>query len=195
MMDFKAVVFDLDGTLVDSPLSFVDIRKELEIPEKSYILEHLDTVAEPEKTKKLKRLEEIEVEAAGKAAVFPGVIELIQLLHETQARVGIFTRNCRAATTRVVETLGLDIHMIVTREDAPAKPDPEGLQKFLTAWDIEKQDLLYIGDFHFDIDCGKALGVKTGLFTNGLPAALGLEPDLVIVDYRHFLDELKLLHR
>ena len=42
---YKGIVFDLDGTLVDSPLCFRTIRRELGIPEGEYILEHLETLA------------------------------------------------------------------------------------------------------------------------------------------------------
>lgn len=39
---YKGLIFDLDGTLIDSPLCFNAIRKALDIPDGNYILEYLE---------------------------------------------------------------------------------------------------------------------------------------------------------
>ena len=64
---YKGIVFDLDGTLVDSPLCFKSIRKQLDIPEGEWILEYLETLSFDDKTLKLTKLEQIELDAAKKA--------------------------------------------------------------------------------------------------------------------------------
>ena len=51
---FKGIVFDLDGTLLDSKLCFDRIRDELDIPQGEFILEYLETIACPQ-TKANKR--------------------------------------------------------------------------------------------------------------------------------------------
>lgn len=183
---YKGIVFDLDGTLVDSPLCFRSIREELEIPEGHYILEYLDPLPAATKEAKLRRLEEIEVEAARRSTPFPGVQRLLGDLRAKGILTGILTRNCRAATGQAIGLHQMAIDLIVTREDAPAKPDPSGLRKFLAEWSLAAEELLFVGDVHFDIECGKRAGVRTALFTNGGDGRSDLLPDHIFADYAGF---------
>lgn len=183
---YKAVVFDMDGTLIDSPLCFETIRRELEIPKESYILEYLSELERPEREKKMKRLEEIEHEASKSASAFPGVVELLSRLRHAGMKIGIFTRNCGIATSEVIQTLGLSVDHVVTREDAPPKPNPEGLVRFLNLWKLERHEVLYVGDFRFDIECGKSVGVTTALFTNGQSLPDTWNSDHVFHSYAEF---------
>lgn len=84
--------------------------------------------------------------------------------------------------------------MTVTREDAPAKPDPTGIRKFLTHWDLDAHELLFVGDFRFDVECGKAAGVRTALFTNGREVQDSLNPDHIISSYERFWDCIEGTH-
>jgi HAD superfamily hydrolase (TIGR01549 family) len=188
---YKGIVFDLDGTLVDSPLCFDSIRSELEIPEGHFILEYLDQLPPEAQIEKRRRLEEIEAEAARQAKPISGVLELLRELRGRGVPVGIFTRNCRVATELVIAMHGFEIDMVVTRDEAPAKPDPTGLRLFLTEWKLAGHEILFVGDFHFDIDCGKRAGVKTALFTNGGEAEGDLRPDHVIPHFSVFWDCLE----
>lgn len=183
---YKAIVFDLDGTLVDSPLCYKSIREELAIPPEEYILEYLDSLPKAQKEAKQRRLAELELQAAREARPFPGTIKVLRELRELKIHIGILTRNCRLATEHVIESSGMVIDMVVTREDAPPKPDPAGLQKFLHHWKVANHDLLFIGDFRFDIECGKRAGVRTALFTNGQQPSENWDPDYVIHHFHEF---------
>lgn len=183
---YKGIVFDLDGTLIDSPLCFDSIRRQLDIPGGEYILEHLDQLPIEVKIKKLQVLEEIELKAARNAVLLPGAGELLAELRCLGINTGIFTRNCRAVTSHVIACFDLPVDLVVTREDAPAKPDPAGLKKFLDSWNLQHYELLFVGDFRFDIDCGKKAGVKTALFTNNGEVDADLDPDHVIHEYSSF---------
>lgn len=99
---YKGIVFDLDGTLIDSPLCFKSIRKELDIPEGQYILEYLEALPFDSKSEKLQRLQEIEIHTAKQAVPFSGVLSLLTELRAQSILLGIFTRNCRASTRHVL---------------------------------------------------------------------------------------------
>lgn len=187
---FKGIVFDLDGTLVDSPLCFKSIRSQLEIPNDQYILEYLDQLPLKEKLEKLKLLEEIELIAAKQAVPFPRALTLLEELRALGIKIGIFTRNCRTATNHIIQSHGMKINMVVTRNDAPAKPNPEGLKLFLSQWNLEGTELLYIGDYRFDIECGKEAGVRTGLFTNGQEPLEKWSSDYVIPHFSNFWENI-----
>lgn len=183
---YKAVVFDLDGTLVDSRLCFKTIRRQLDIPEGEWILEYLEKLPANERTSKHERLLQIEMAAAEKASLFAGVTEVLARLRKNGVKLGIFTRNSRVVAQHAVTTFNLPIHHMIAREDAPAKPDPTGLSIFLQTWNVQKEQLLFVGDSRFDIECGKLAGVRTAYF--GVGESYGA--DHVLSDFRNFFEHV-----
>lgn len=183
---YKAVVFDLDGTLIDSPLCFRSIRRALGIPDGQYILEYLEKQPEHIRLQKHEQLQDIELEAAERAVLFPYVLELLNELETAGVRTGLFTRNCRKVTRHVAERIGIHFEKVITREDARPKPEPEGLNMLLNEWKILGHELLFVGDSHFDIDCGKLAGTRTALFSRPPTAANSSQADYVISCYSQF---------
>jgi len=194
---WKAIVFDMDGTLIDSPLCFRTLRERLDIPEGAPILEHLAVLEPEERALKERLLEEMEVDYAGGARLMEGVQEMLQAFRAVGVRVGIFTRNCKAATQRVLGAFDLPVEMVLTREDALPKPDPDGLLRFLEAWKLDPKEMLFVGDFRFDIECGRRAGVDTAFYADGAQEYDDFGADHVIADYRVFAQQIAgpLLHR
>ncbi len=65
------------------------------------------------------------------------------------------------------------------------KPDPEGMHFLLDRYSLKPEQVLMVGDSALDIETGKKAGVHTCAVTYGLgdrEALLGLKPDLVIDD-------------
>jgi phosphoglycolate phosphatase-like HAD superfamily hydrolase len=52
----------------------------------------------------------------------------------------------------------------VAREDAPPKPDPAGLHAIRARWDAATDDVLYVGDYLFDLEAGRNAGIRTLLY-------------------------------
>jgi HAD superfamily hydrolase (TIGR01549 family) len=186
----RSIVFDLDGTLIDSPLNFSEIRDALAIPDGDYILEHIDSLDESLRKEKHRILEQIEVAAAKKAVLIEGAMQI--LLHAKDLRIptGIFTRNCHAAAAIVMSTFSLPVQKVTTRHDAKPKPDPEGLNNLLREWGQKPTDMLYVGDFRFDVECGKKAGVRTALFTAGKSVVDDFGADFVSPTYVSLITQL-----
>jgi HAD superfamily hydrolase (TIGR01509 family) len=164
----RGVVYDLDGTLVDSGLDFPAIRREMALPEGVPILEALAEIPPGERLDEcLRILARHEHEAAERATLMPGAAELVAHLASQNVPQAIFTRNSRRCSTRMLERVGLAFSWVLCREDGPPKPHPAGLLKLCDIWRVDPADVLFVGDYLHDINAGRAAGVRTVLFAPG----------------------------
>jgi HAD superfamily hydrolase (TIGR01549 family) len=187
----KSIVFDLDGTLIDSPLNFDKIRNALGMPEGEYILEYIESLDDSLRAEKHRILEDIEVEAAKEAVLIEGALQILKLADDLKMPTAIFTRNCRAVTDIVMANFALPVTKVITRNDAKAKPDPEGLNILLESWQQAPSEMLYVGDYRFDVECGKKAGVRTALYTAGKPLEDNYGAEFVFDSYAMLIRQLK----
>lgn len=185
-LNIKGVIFDFDGTLVDSQIDFKKIREKiiyeaerlnLKIPKKDLpILELLEKIKKLNREKGYdfyKRGHEIlkreEIKASKKAKVKRGVRELLKKLRERNIKIGIITRNCREVVLKVVENFNIPYDIILTRDDVEkTKPHPFHIIKCLKELKLKKNEVILVGDHIFDIRCGKKLNIKCiGISNNG----------------------------
>jgi len=52
---------------------------------------------------------------------------------------------------------------VLGRDEAPPKPHPGGLLKLANAWQVQPSEMVMVGDYRFDLDCGRAAGARTVL--------------------------------
>ncbi len=191
--EHQGIIFDLDGTLVDSKLDFADLCRQLGWPAETPILEHLATL--PADSADYLRAEQIirefEMAGAAKADWLPGAEELLHTLIQRQVPMAILTRNMREATVYCCQTLGIPIELIVTREDCQPKPDPSGLHQIAQAWQKSCDELLFIGDYLFDLQTARNAGMPSCLYLNEHNHHFKVMADFVIADFA----ELTALYR
>jgi HAD superfamily hydrolase (TIGR01509 family) len=158
-------VFDLDGTLTVAVHDFALIRTLLGVPEGVDILRHLQALPAAEALVAKGRLAEIEVELAERTKPAPGALGLVQLLHLRGVRLGVLTRNTRATALRTLALIGLVPYIaagdVLGRDEALAKPDPDGIFKLALAWGMPASSLVMVGDYGFDLQTGRAAGAAT----------------------------------
>jgi HAD superfamily hydrolase (TIGR01509 family) len=158
-------VFDLDGTLTVAIHDFAQIRSLLGVPEGCDILGHLDALPEPEAAAAKALLVSIEEELAGRTEPAEGARELVQLLHLRGARLGVLTRNTREIALKTLGRIGLMPFIaaddVLGRDDALAKPDPDGILKLACRWGVSPAALVMVGDYAFDLLTGRAAGAGT----------------------------------
>ena len=183
-MALHGIIFDMDGTLVDSGLDFDAIRRDIGLPERHPILEGVEAIPEgPEHDRALEILHRHEHEGAVRATPYPGVAELLQRLGQLELHTGVLTRNSRASVTTTFGLLDWTFDTVLTREDAPAKPDPTGVLAICRDWNVAPADVLFVGDYLFDLQAGHNAGTRAALFAPGPMPAWSDEADWVVKEF------------
>jgi HAD superfamily hydrolase (TIGR01509 family) len=199
----KAILFDLDGTIVNSRDAYLEAAKTafhamgLELPTAQ------KTLQIPKRLEQNLPIDDLvctdtarflDVYLKTFYAITPVKTKPILNIHATleklqqKAKLTLITmRNVpNAALTRELQQFGLAQYFtyILTAQDTrKPKPSPEALIKALNAIDIQVCDCLVVGDSVIDIKAGKAAGAKTiavlsGLYTKQELAKLN--PDLIL---------------
>ncbi|WP_097305202.1 HAD family hydrolase [Pseudomonas chlororaphis] len=160
-------VFDMDGTLTVAVHDFAAIREALGIPPEHDILTHLAALPAAEAAAKHAWLLEHERDLALGSRPAPGAVELVRELAVRGYRLGILTRNARELAHVTLEAIGLAdcfaVEDVLGRDEAPPKPHPGGLLKLAAAWEVAPAEMVMVGDYRFDLDCGRAAGTHTVL--------------------------------
>ena len=185
----SAVLFDLDGTLINSGLSFLKIINELKEKESqdpvsfqivrefssrgaSLVLKNAFPDASDEKIdalkfKFLKRYTQI---MTSDIHVYEGVEELLNFLTEKNISWGIVTNKSAKYTLPIIEKLNWhnQTNAIICPEDVHhTKPDPEGILRALNLLDASVETSFYVGDHERDIQSAKNANVKSIACTYG----------------------------
>lgn len=207
-MAINGIIFDLDGTLVDSApdlhraanrLMAETGRRDLTVREVTMMIgdgvpklvercfEATGDVpgAEALAAHTRRYLELYEPHAADLSAPFPGVIETLARLNGTYPMV-VATNKPLAASMEILEKLGVAPYLaaIVAGDSIPGvkKPDPRHLQAALEKIDVGAGEAVMVGDNANDVAASRAAGVKVILMSYGytkVPTA-ELGADLVI---------------
>ncbi|HOX36567.1 MAG TPA: HAD family hydrolase [Candidatus Brocadiia bacterium] len=158
----RAVIFDMDGTLTVPRIDWIALKTEIGI-ESGPVLEHMQTQPPEEQARILEILERHEHEAALNAEPGAGLRELFCYLEQRGIKRAIVTRNSRKASLLTLSVLGVKVDALITREDAPPKPDPKGLLLAAEAMGCDGAECMMVGDYKFDIMAGKSAGMRTAL--------------------------------
>ncbi len=180
----RAVMFDLDGTLLDTAPDFVVVvNKLLEENQRSplpaekiraavsngskalvkmaFAIDESDAQFEPLR----QRLLEIYL---GHHSVltrpFPGISQLIEKLSEHNIAWGIATNKPSAYTLPLMADMNMQpppASIICPDHVSRAKPDPESLLLAGKQLNCCPDEIIFIGDHKRDIDCGKGAGSIT----------------------------------
>ncbi|WP_296254357.1 MULTISPECIES: HAD family hydrolase [unclassified Pseudomonas] len=160
-------VFDMDGTLTLAVHDFPAIKRALSIPQDDDILSHLASLPAEQAAAKHAWLLEHERELAVASRPATGAVELVRDLAARGYRLGILTRNALELAHVTLQAIGIAdcfaVEDVLGRDEAPPKPDPGGLLKLAQAWNVEPAQMVMVGDYRFDLACGKAAGTHTVL--------------------------------
>lgn len=187
----EAVVFDFDGTLAELVIDF-EIMKNMvaraagaylpEVPPANGlpVLEYVSRLAgniraavspgaaEAYVAAAARGIRDQEVASARTARLFPGTRDALRLLAGHGLKVGIITRNCRAAVLTVFPDATEYAGVLVARDDARhVKPDPRHLLDALRVLGADPARSLMVGDHPMDLATGRAAGARTAGVASG----------------------------
>jgi 2-phosphoglycolate phosphatase len=98
-------------------------------------------------------------------ALLPGIADLLQTIENKGLNWGIVTNKPRRFTVGLIESMGLNLHnraaCIVCGDDAPQpKPSPATLLMACQQIGIAAENCMYVGDAERDVQAAKAAGIQ-----------------------------------
>lgn len=177
----RAVVFDLDGTLIDSmplvlrayahalgpffpAMSDAEIVARLGGPPDRMFAEMLEDSARVNEA--MRRLREFSLENWKLIQPFAGMNAFLAELRGAGCAIAIWTGRERESAEWLLREHGVHEHVraFVCGDDMPThKPDPAGLAEVLRQLGVGTAESLFVGDADVDVLAGAAIGVRTVL--------------------------------
>jgi phosphoglycolate phosphatase len=205
MDNVEAVIFDLDGTLIDSypaitasvnhvrgrhqlpPLPEAEVRRHVGRGP-TYLIQHTVPGAGDADVEAY-RAHHPSVMRSG-TRLLPGVAETLSVLHRAGLRLGVCSNKPKPFTKELLVYFDLAplFMAAVGPEDAPRpKPAPDMLRAALTVLSVRPPAALYVGDMTVDIETARAAGVAVWVVPTGSNDRATLEaahPDRLLADFR-----------
>ena len=179
-MEIKGVIFDLDGTLIDTTHEiryiFNQLLESYSLPKRSFdffkknigngvedlLQRSLPSGYVKDLSPMLEKVKEIYSENLNKKSrPFDGVTEVIDLLNENEVQMGIITNKIHHLAIRCVDTFfpSYSIITIGAGHLHPRKPSPDSALVLAGEFKTKPPEMLFIGDSSGDIKTAKNAGM------------------------------------
>lgn len=185
----RAIIFDLDNTLVESQIDYLQMKLDVlwELGRSGVepsLLDPSKTIVEnirmgkEDLARKFPRMDMREVDERINALLTARELERVETvrahvgasetLDAVQGRgmaMAVLTRGSRAYALKVLSLTGLDgrVGPCICRDDYPleeAKPNPMAMRRAASKLGLRAEDCLYVGDHPMDLDCARASGAR-----------------------------------
>lgn len=180
---FKAVIFDLDGTLINSLQDIADSMNRVlaakgfptyDYPSYRYFVGKglknlvIRTLSEEQRTEEnitglyADLLKDYEKNCLQKTALYRGIPELLDTLKGRKLKLAILSNKADVLTKKIADELmsrwSFDI-ILGAKDLIPRKPDPTGVLMVSKTLGISPEEILYVGDTSVDMKTAIAGGM------------------------------------
>jgi HAD superfamily hydrolase (TIGR01509 family) len=146
MNSIKAVLFDMDGTLLHPVLhentELLEYKQRWGIAGDDLIVPSLAKLPELATTE----LWLFEAKIAATSTLRVGAIDLLEFLASRDIKTALVTNNSRISALAMCERHGIKFDAMLSRDEAPMKPAPEMLLQALVLLKIHPENAIMIGD-------------------------------------------------
>lgn len=191
---YSHVVFDVDGTLLDTEYSIIRSLQRLvfqmhgtRISEEDLQFSLGITGADALKQLNIPDTEEnfavwnqFADEEEHTIKVFEKIEETLKKLKEKGVHLGVITSRSREEYEKGVSSRGLGTYFeiaVCCDDTQKHKPNPDPMLYYLEKTQADPDQVLYIGDSIYDMKCAKAVGVKGALALWGCRSKEPIEAD------------------
>ena len=185
--EIRAVIFDLDDTLIESNVDYAKFKrlvieriashgepKGIYSPSETVVAiidryegrMRKEGVPDTEIRQRLaeldKIMDDVELERVWETKEIRGATRLLKLLRDNGIKVGVLTRGCKAYADAALARTGMSglVDAVECRNsDSKPKPDPEAYMKLVNALGVRKEETLFVGDHLIDAQCAANAGV------------------------------------
>ncbi|MCT4614777.1 MAG: HAD-IA family hydrolase [Marinifilaceae bacterium] len=180
---FKAVIFDLDGTLVDSIYDISD-SANIALEKNNFPTHDIESYkkfvgngvrklmrdalggncTEEAFNKCFKEFMEVYADnCTNKTRPYDGIDNFLSQLNKRGIKMAVLSNKVNDLTQKVVKDIfskyGIE-NAYGACDSIPRKPDPTGLFKLMDDLDVDKKSCLFVGDSEADIRTAKNAGIK-----------------------------------
>jgi len=190
MQGKKALIFDLDGTLVNAyPAiirSFNHTMRKLHLPEQpDAVIRRAVGLGDENLFKPFIKKEDLKLAVSTyrrhhrkslkqDTVLFRGVDKLLSRLQSQGYKLAVASNRPTEFSQIIIRTLGLNKYfdyVLCADKLKKGKPDPEILRKILRRFSLQPKEALYVGDMTIDAQTGRRARVKTVIVTSGSSSA------------------------
>ena len=194
----KAVIFDLDGTLLNT---ISDLNSSVNLTYKAF---NIDKVDSTDKTMSMvghgiknlieqcfidypelsdsaykKFLEIYNDEYYKTTTAYQGIKEMVDILVNNGIKIGVNSNKNDSYSKKLIEIHFPNINQDLVLghiDNMKVKPDPEGANLLISKMNVDKKDVVYIGDSSTDIKTAENAGIDSLSVTWGFRSEEELKP-------------------
>ncbi|HYE11436.1 MAG TPA: HAD family hydrolase [Patescibacteria group bacterium] len=193
----KCVVFDVDGTLIDTGEAIISsLQKVLkENSGQAYSDDELSFAFGIPGAVTLAKLGVSDIEASlekwikylndfsDTMKIFDGIESCLKKIKELNIKTGIVTSKTKEEFDSNFIPFGLESYFdyVICADDTDKhKPHPEPILKLMEMCGDDPKDLVYIGDTKYDKECAEGAGVRFGLALWGAKSTDGFDSSYIL---------------
>ncbi len=206
---YSCIVFDVDGTLLDTEIAVLSSLQKLVSEElnKNYSFEELSFALGIPGEVALNKLGITNILECGEkwnvylkeyfhhVKIFDDIKESLVKLNESGVLIGIVTSKTKEEFLNDFVPFGLSNYfkVVVCADDTEKhKPNPEPLLKFIELSGVDKSETIYIGDTKYDLDCALGAGIDFALALWGAKSSKGINANYILENPKQIVGLIKI---